>query len=214
MIERRLARLEQIISRSEPEPAMDISFEALTSDEQIELYLLLERQDEHQRHWNPGRALTPEEEMRRDALLSRGDGAPRNADSAPVGGVRRETASCRLETDWPPAGLRTTGRFSGRASLPRPEKRPPARSLPASRPALSRQSGKCLVSAGRSVRARCLRTRTHYPQRGRGLRYGARALAAGPVPQVSAHFPLPASIGFAGGDRDVRICRLRRCCQL
>ncbi len=75
-MEKRLARLEQVIPRPEPEPEMETSFEDLSFDEQIELYLLLELAEEYQRFWNPGRALTPKEEARMTELLSRGKPAP------------------------------------------------------------------------------------------------------------------------------------------
>ena len=74
---RRLAALEALIPEPELEPEMETSFADLTSDEQIELYLLLERLEAHQRFSNPGPPLTPEEEMRMHALLDRGVLVPR-----------------------------------------------------------------------------------------------------------------------------------------
>jgi len=76
-MEKRLAALEGVLCSAEPAPETEPSYADLTADEQIDLYLLLERLGEHQRFWNPGPPLTPEEEARMHALLDRGVLAPR-----------------------------------------------------------------------------------------------------------------------------------------
>ena len=71
-MEKRLAALEAVIPRAGPGPEQETSYADLTCDEQIELYLLLEKLEAHHRFWNPGPPLTPEEEARMHALLDRG----------------------------------------------------------------------------------------------------------------------------------------------
>ena len=71
-MEKRVAALEAVICSGEPEPVMELSYAALTCDEQTELYLLLDRLKEHQRFWSPGPSLTTVEETRMHALVDRG----------------------------------------------------------------------------------------------------------------------------------------------
>lgn len=71
-MERRLAALEAVIRSAAPEPEMDRSYEDLTADEQIAMYLLLDKLEAHHRFLDPGPPLTPKEETRMYALLGRG----------------------------------------------------------------------------------------------------------------------------------------------